>query len=550
MSSRRASGSKDATKASKSGSASPKPRPTSSNEQRPGVKDFLVGAALGEGAYGQVFYVRHKVSKKDFAMKVMNKKQIMKEEKAHFVSMERRILSTTDNPHIMRLYYSFHDKTHLYMVIDICRGGDLRKLIDHWLVQNQGQHALPDSLARFYTAEIVAGMQHLHSRGIIHRDLKPENLLLTHDGHIKITDFGTAKDERSPPEAAKTAFVGTAEFVSPEVLRDREASVGADLWAMGCIIFQLVTGRTPFRDANEYLTFQRILSHPSQRLDYGEAKVNADAEDLIDKLLVRKPARRLGAAGNRTPFWKKTEATTSEQGEEDDVQSEVHSDDDDVEEEDDDFDSLSDHEAAAESASNGPDALRNHMYFNGMDFKSLSRMSAPELPYRTEFATPTIDGASGNWMVTDDATELRETGTTVKLDESSTSANKIGSDAPTPPGVTASLGKSNALAAFLSPDEKVLFDGLITKRRGMFSSPLTRHLVLTDHPRLFYLDPVKMVLKGEIPFSKRSDEMGLVVKASNPKSFDVSTPNRVYHLAVLIGNAQNWIKAIEGLQES
>ncbi len=124
-------------------------------------------------------------------------------------------------------------------------------------------------LARFYSAEIVNMIDHMHSRGIIHRDLKPENILIDAKFHLKLVDFGTAKicdpTYIAPPhyysEGQKSTFVGTAEYVSPEVLLDKEAGFGVDIWALGCIIYQLIAGQSPFRNKTEYLTFEKIIKN-------------------------------------------------------------------------------------------------------------------------------------------------------------------------------------------------------------------------------------------------------------------------------------------------
>ena len=147
-------------------------------------------------------------------------------------------------------------------------------------------------LTRFYIAEVVVALEYLHKNGVIHRDLKPENILLSDDGHLKVTDFGTAKDETE--ESRHNTFCGTAEYVSPEVLRDQEASRGCDLWAMACMVFQLLVGRPIFRAENEYLTFQQILNHPAEDFAYPSGFPPV-AQDLIDRILVQEPSKRLGA---------------------------------------------------------------------------------------------------------------------------------------------------------------------------------------------------------------------------------------------------------------
>jgi 3-phosphoinositide dependent protein kinase-1 len=158
---------------------------------------------------------------------------------------------------------------------------------------------------RFYGAQILDAIEYMHSRGVIHRDLKPENVLLDDQMHVKITDFGTAKllpdprDPRPPEDISgqngsrddkrNASFVGTAEYVSPELLTDKTAGKPSDIWAFGCIIYQLLVGRPPFKAATEYLTFQKIVN-----LEYEfPAGFPSAARDLVERCLVLDPARRL-----------------------------------------------------------------------------------------------------------------------------------------------------------------------------------------------------------------------------------------------------------------
>ena len=179
--------------------------------------------------------------------------------------------------------------------------------------------------AKFYTAEIVAAMEHMHSLNIIHRDLKPENILFNDHMHIQITDFGTAKeiDESvSASEPRTSSFVGTAQYVSPELLNDKQTCIASDLWALGCIIFQMLTGKFPFQAPNEYLTFQQIINC---RYEFPEEGIDPEAKDLIQKLLKLDPKDRIG----------------SEQ-------------------------------------SGGYDVLKSHPFFDGVDWDNITTTTAPE----------------------------------------------------------------------------------------------------------------------------------------------------------------------------
>ncbi|GLE09642.1 hypothetical protein PINS_up021379 [Pythium insidiosum] len=170
------------------------------NSKKPSPADFMFGTTLGEGAYARVVHARMKETGVECSPKVSHDR-------------------------IVKLYFTFQDNNYLYMVMELCRGGELLDVITKHQ-KEQAARGIKDracslELTRFYIAEVVVALEYLHNSGVIHRDLKPENILLSDSGHIKVTDFGTAKDESE--EHRSNTFCGTAEFVSPEVLRDHEA---------------------------------------------------------------------------------------------------------------------------------------------------------------------------------------------------------------------------------------------------------------------------------------------------------------------------------------
>lgn len=266
-----------------------------------GFRDFAFGRTLGEGSYSTVMAATDRETGKEFAIKVLDKRHIIKEKKVKYVNVEKDTLNRlTDHPGVVRLYYTFQDEKSLYFVLDLASNGELLGVLKRLTT-------FDEECTRFYGAEILDTIDFMHARGVIHRDLKPENVLLDEHMHVKITDFGTAKlldfqDTAMPnriPEAAElldgsevnkaNSFVGTAEYVSPELLRDKTACKASDLWAFGCIIYQLLAGRPPFKAANEYLTFQKILG-----LEYEFPKGFPDvAKDLVERLLVLEPSSRL-----------------------------------------------------------------------------------------------------------------------------------------------------------------------------------------------------------------------------------------------------------------
>ncbi|KAJ5773974.1 hypothetical protein N7457_008870 [Penicillium paradoxum] len=266
-----------------------------------GVRDFSFGNTLGEGSYSTVVFATDRQTLKEYAIKILDKRHIIKERKVKYVNIEKDTLNRlTDHPGIVRLYYTFQDEQSLYFVLDLCKGGELLGVLKRMTT-------FDEECTRFYGAQILDTIDYMHKRGVIHRDLKPENVLLDSGMHVKITDFGTAKILKTPridpsstgilpldsaeltQEERASSFVGTAEYVSPELLTDKNACKASDLWAFGCIIYQLLTGRPPFKAGNEYQTFQKIVA-----LDY-EFPVGfpAVARDLVERLLVLEPTRRL-----------------------------------------------------------------------------------------------------------------------------------------------------------------------------------------------------------------------------------------------------------------
>jgi 3-phosphoinositide dependent protein kinase-1 len=265
-----------------------------------GVKDFNFGRTLGEGSYSTVLAATDRQTGREYAIKVLDKRHIIKEKKVKYVNIEKDTLNRlTEHPGIVRLYYTFQDERSLYFVLDLATGGELLGFL-------KKMTTFDEECTRFYGAQILDAIEYMHSRGVIHRDLKPENVLLDDQMHVKITDFGTAKilDAKKPsnddgplgPDPLESvtsdravSFVGTAEYVSPELLTDKNACKASDLWAFGCIIYQLLAGRPPFKAGNEYQTFQKIVG-----LEYtfpdGFPSI---ARDLVERLLVLDPAKRL-----------------------------------------------------------------------------------------------------------------------------------------------------------------------------------------------------------------------------------------------------------------
>ncbi|CAJ0767132.1 9730_t:CDS:10 [Entrophospora sp. SA101] len=238
---------------------------TNTSIRKKGVKDFEFGRTLGEGSYSTVVFAKDRSSGRAYAIKILDKKHIIKEKKVKYVHIEKNTLNILNHPGIVRLYYTFQDNNNF--VLDHAKNGELLTLI-----KKLGSFDV--NCAQYYSAQILSVVEYMHNEKM----------------HIKVTDFGTAKlleqNEFGTVE-------GTAEYVSPELLKEKAACKSSDYWALGCIIYQLIAGRPPFKGSNEYMTFQKIVN-----LDYSFPEgFPPIAKDLVQKLLVTNPNERLGHGG-------------------------------------------------------------------------------------------------------------------------------------------------------------------------------------------------------------------------------------------------------------
>lgn len=258
------------------------------------VEDFQFGKDLGEGSYSTVVLATDKITRKKYAVKILDKRHIIKEKKVKYVNIEKHALNRLSRcPGIISLFFTFQDKHSLYFVLDYASNGELLALIKRYGTLNE-------ECTKHLSAQILSALKHMHDNGVIHRDIKPENILLDEKYRIKITDFGTAKllekkkkgeseeEEDYPLDVRAKSFVGTAEYVSPELLESKYCGKPGDLWAFGCILYQMIAGKPPFKATNEYLTFQKIT-----KLQYAfSAGFPLILRDLIKQILVLQPSRR------------------------------------------------------------------------------------------------------------------------------------------------------------------------------------------------------------------------------------------------------------------
>ncbi|XP_063706020.1 microtubule-associated serine/threonine-protein kinase 3 [Culicoides brevitarsis] len=297
----------------------------------PSENDYEVVKLISNGAYGAVYLVKHKQTRQRFAMKKINKNNLMLRNQVEQVFAERDILSFADNPFVVSMYCSFETRKHLCLVMEYVEGGDCANLL-----KNIGP--LPPDMASFYFAETVLAVEYLHSYGIVHRDLKPDNLLITALGHIKLTDFGLSKmglmslatnlyegyiDSETRQFSDKQVY-GTPEYIAPEVILRQGYGKPVDWWSMGIILYEFLVGCVPFFGETPEELFAHTVNDDIEWPDTEDWPIQAEAKDIIMALLQQNPRDRLGTGGA--------------------------------------------HE------------VKEHVYFNGMDWNSLLRQKAEFIP--------------------------------------------------------------------------------------------------------------------------------------------------------------------------
>jgi len=248
------------------------------------LRDLCIIATLGVGGFGRVELVQVKDdSSKTYALKQLKKHHIVETRQQEHIMNEKRIMAETHSDFIVRLYRTFKDRKYLYMLMEVCLGGEL------W-TRLRDMGSFDDSTTRFYTACVVEAFNFLHLRGIIYRDLKPENLLLDNNGYVKLVDFGFAK---KIGHSKKTwTFCGTPEYVAPEIILNKGHDLSADLWSLGILMYELLTGSPPFSGQDPMKTYNMILKG-IDAVDFPR-KITRNAQNLIKKLCRDNPTDRLG----------------------------------------------------------------------------------------------------------------------------------------------------------------------------------------------------------------------------------------------------------------
>lgn len=260
----------------------------STDRKHYGPEDFEILRLIGKGTFGQVYQVRKRDTKRIYAMKVLSKKVIVqKKEVAHTVG-ERNILVRTamsDSPFIVGLKFSFQTPSDLYLVTDYMSGGEL-----FWHLQKEGR--FDEKRAKFYIAELILAIQHLHNNDIVYRDLKPENILLDANGHIALCDFGLSKANLTN-NATTNTFCGTTEYLAPEVLLDESGYTKmVYFWSLGVLVFEMCCGWSPFYAEDTQQMYKNIAFG---KVRFPRDTLSVEGRNFVKGLLNRNPKHRLGA---------------------------------------------------------------------------------------------------------------------------------------------------------------------------------------------------------------------------------------------------------------
>lgn len=250
---------------------------------KPTLDDFVILKVIGRGVMGKVLLVRHRESKKLYALKSIHKERILLHGQVQHAQSERAILAAFNDSYskidpddglggfLIKMHASFQTSSEIFYVLDFMVGGDLASIL-----ARDGR--LSEGRAKFLAAEIAVGLHLLHSRGIVYRDLKPENVLLDARGHVVLTDFGLSKILANPKTST---FCGTTEYLAPEILQGIEYDQSVDWWSFGTMLYEMITGVTPYWSENPAQMYRKILYEP--KLEF-PAFMSHEARDIVTKV--------------------------------------------------------------------------------------------------------------------------------------------------------------------------------------------------------------------------------------------------------------------------
>ncbi|XP_042044968.1 SNF1-related protein kinase catalytic subunit alpha KIN10-like [Salvia splendens] len=260
-------------------------------------RNYRVGKVIGRGTFAKVRIAQHVLTGNYVAVKVINLREM--QQKGNFVNRQQaeekvrqeiQLGKLCVHQHVVRVYEFIDTPTDIYMIMEYMVQGEL---FDH--ISRKGR--LPEDEARQYFQQIIAGVEHCHSKNVVHRDLKLENLLLDGQGNVKIADFGLSNIMRDGNLLRTTC--GSTNYIAPEILSGKHYGHEVDIWSCGAILYSLLCGTLAFHDQNICTLCNKITTATYARPTH----VSAGARDLIERILVVDPSRRITIDGIRHHPW-------------------------------------------------------------------------------------------------------------------------------------------------------------------------------------------------------------------------------------------------------
>ncbi|XP_036183248.1 G protein-coupled receptor kinase 4 isoform X9 [Myotis myotis] len=254
-------------------------------------KTFRHYRVLGKGGFGEVYACQVRATGKMYACKKMLKKRIKRRNGEAMALNEKRLLEKVQSRFVVSLCYTYETKDALCLVLTIMNGGDLK-----FHIYNLGSPGIDEQRAVFYAAELCCGLEDLQRERIVYRDLKPENILLDDRGHIRISDLGLAMEV--PEGETIRGRVGTVGYMAPEVINNEAYTYGPDWWGLGCLLYEMIQGHSPFRKFKEKVKREEVERRVKEDTELYSQRFSEDAESICRMLLTKDPKQRLGCQGD------------------------------------------------------------------------------------------------------------------------------------------------------------------------------------------------------------------------------------------------------------